>query len=316
MTGAAVFACFNPSDELYESCRRVIAQGVEAVVVDDCSPTDRSDLYAKVRQLGAEVIQLEQNSGIGVALNRGMEHVFDQGAEFVITLDQDTILCDDYVSRIRETMDRIGSAGPVLLTFEDINGYEPGDLGSRGGLRVSFEPMQSGMVVSAQAYEAVGPLDGDLFIDCVDVEYYLRARKLGVDTIIMPGAKIIHEIGYEIERRAPRILSPRRKTYVLREHAPFRLYYIVRNRARMIARYGRMYPDWLKGSLPPLSKMLFNEIVLPPDTWPRLYLALRGLYGAARGEEGLIPDAVLARAERIEQIARPRKINRLGRRKG
>lgn len=301
MLGAAVFACYNPSEALFENCRSVRAQGVVAVVVDDGSPDDRSELYAKVRGLDIEVIELERNCGIGTALNRGIERAFSQGADFVITLDQDTVLGQGYVNRVIETLEQIGTSRHVLLATEDINGYIGPAMGTRDGLRLSHEPLQSGLVVPAKSFEIVGPFDESLFIDCVDAEYFLRARTRGVDTVIAPGTKIVHELGYLVERRAPRILSPSRKVYLVGEHAPFRLYYIVRNRGRVIARYGLKNRAWLKRSLPQLFAMLFNEIVLPPDSTRRLYMALRGLYGAMRNEQGRIPAEVLARAAKLSR---------------
>lgn len=301
LLGFAVFACYNPPDSLLENCRGILAQGVDVVVVDDGSTEDRSTLYETLRQLGVQVIELTQNSGIAYALNRGIERAFERGAHFAITLDQDTILDDSYVDCVRETLARIGISSPVILSAEKINGYVMPDIGVRDGMRLSNEPLQSGLALSAKTYEIVGPLDEQLFIDCVDAEYYLRARTRGVDTLIAPGTKMTHEIGDLVERRAPRILSPRRKVYLLGEHAPFRLYYIVRNRTRIYARYGLKRPAWLRRSALHLFVTLFNEIVLPPDTKPRLYMALRGLYGAARNEHGRIPAEVLARAEKLSR---------------
>ncbi|WP_187776327.1 glycosyltransferase [Antrihabitans cavernicola] len=301
MSGTAVFACYNPSDDLLENCRRVLEQGLRAIVVDDGSPKDMSALYAQIRALGIELIELEQNSGIGFALNRGIERSFADGADFVITLDQDTVLCDGYVDCVVETLKHVSTGGPVLLATEEISGYRPQDLGERNGLRLSREPLQSGLVVTARAYEIVGLLDEQLFIDCVDTEYYLRARERGVETLVAPGTKTIHELGDEVERRAPRILSLTRKAYTLREHAPFRLYYIARNRAYVYARYGRRHPTWLKSSSYELFVTLFNEIVLPPDSTLRLFLVLRGFYGAARKEYGRIPAQVDARARKISR---------------
>ena len=279
----------------------MLAQGLRAVVVDDGSPEDRSDLYAEVRRLGAEVIELEKNSGIGFALNRGIERSFAEGAEFVITVDQDTILCDGYVDGVRDALRQIGDARPVLLWTERINGRAVPTAGESDGFAVLHEPLQSGLVVTARVYDLVGALDEELFIDCVDSEYALRARTLGVDTLVAPGTEAIHQLGYKVERRAPRILAPRGKPFMTIEHAPFRLYYIARNRSYIYARYGWRYREWFKISAVQLRMVLFAEIVFPPDSATRFYLAARGFYGAARGEKGAIPPRVLRRAATLSR---------------
>ena len=44
-------------------------------------------------------------------------------------------------------------------------------------------------------YDAVGLFEDELFIDCVDTEFYLRARARDCHALIVPGTMITHGFG-------------------------------------------------------------------------------------------------------------------------
>ena len=56
------------------------------------------------------------------------------------------------------------------------------------------------MVIARRTFEAVGPFREEFFIDCVDVDFFLRAARAGLMTVVGAGCEIEHELG-ELSRR-------------------------------------------------------------------------------------------------------------------
>src|SRR5690606_36905073 len=81
--------------------------------------------------------------------------------------------------------------------------------------------ISSGCLISLDAIEKIGTFEESLFIDYVDTEWCWRARRKGFRLLGVGSAHMKHNLGDDefIAFGQPRTL-----------HAPFRLYYQMRNR--------------------------------------------------------------------------------------
>ena len=67
----------------------------------------------------------------------------------------------------------------------------------------------------------------DLFIDHVDLEWGVRARKAGWRLVAVPGAKLTHSLGDDVVRLPGR-------DQPVHVHSPIRNYYILRNTIALV----------------------------------------------------------------------------------
>lgn len=300
--GVAVVATYNPGPSVLANCESAHAQGLDVVVVDDGSTSDCSVTFANLRKLGFTVIELPKNAGIAYALNRGIEHALRANADYVITLDQDTALPEGYLRHMLCALSEANTRGysEVIVAPQKMGYFRTPRFATKNGVQIAGEPIQSGLLITESVLATTGLFDEGLFIDCVDTEFYLRARAHGIHTIIAPGAETSHAIGELVTRTIPRIFSPfRRRTIDVYEHSTFRLYYIARNRTRLFVKYAVSEPKWLSLALLLQVISMFNEIVLGLDSRARVYITLRGIWGAIRGEQGRLPEEVLIRSRRM-----------------
>jgi rhamnosyltransferase len=302
MTTAAVVSSFNPAEGLLDTCRAVREQVDVVVVVDDGSTKDVSAVLGQCRAAGYEVLELGVNRGIAHALNRGIERALTGGADHVLTLDQDTVLSAGYLQRMFEHLALAQSLGldRTILATSTINGEVAPFWHAERGLTLAFEPIQSGMLLPREVLEQVGLFEEELFIDCVETEFYLRARAQSVHFLITPGTDIEHGFGAPTTWVPPKplrlVLGSGRGGFSFTEDAPFRHYYIARNRAIMYARYWRAEPLWCMVSVAKDVLSRGRAMLFGTERVARTYLTVRGFWGAARGERGKIPDGVLRRA--------------------
>jgi rhamnosyltransferase len=298
----AVVTAFNPGESLIATCAAADKQVEQVVVVDDGSPRDVSDMLGECRSRGWTVIESADNGGIARALNLGVTHALSRGADAVLTLDQDTIIDDDYVQRALAHLDLAESLDlpDVMLSTSTINDLVAPFWFAHKGLTLAFEPIQSGLLITRSLFEKVGLFEEDLFIDCVETEFYLRARAHGGHALVIPGAGIEHLMGQPRRWVAPRplrwVLRGSLGSFEFREDAAFRHYYIMRNRWTVYRRYARSEPLWcavsvFKDSLARAGVFMFGSRRLA-----RMYLTASGFRASVRGETGKIPDRVMRRA--------------------
>lgn len=241
-----VMSTYRPDDTVIERARAHVRQLDKLIVVDDGSP-DSSVLNQLV---GAEfeVVRLSQNSGIAAALNAGISLALEQGAEFILNLDQDSMLDDDYMERCLATFAGAAAATRLGLVLTDSVNHQPSipPMYSPEGFGLVEEGIQSGMVITAECLRDVGLMDERLFIDCVDIEFCLRARDHGWKIAVAPGSNITHSLG-RLEPFKPfgRQRYHDGEPLGYQYHAPFREYYITRNNLDLVLRNLRKRPRWV-----------------------------------------------------------------------
>ena len=289
---AAVVPTYNPSPSLIANLESLMAQVDAVVVVDDGSATPETDeLLGRAETLGAVVLRTCENRGIAHALNVGVEDVRSRLApDFIITMDQDTHLADDYLATALAAF----TSAPAEARLQVVTCESEGEL-PRPVLReapwgaVPLDPFQSGMVLRAGVFDEIGPFREDFFIDCVDVEFYLRLLRAGLGVVIAPGCVIDHHLGELHTVRLPGYV----RTFSY--HQPFRRYYIVRNRLATLRAMAIHEPTWalrvLRGEL--LSTV--KGFLLGPDRRAQWIASWAGVRDFARGRFGRIPDDVAVR---------------------
>ncbi|MEJ7674744.1 MAG: hypothetical protein WKF59_19120 [Chitinophagaceae bacterium] len=85
----------------------------------------------------------------------------------------------------------------------------------------------SGMLLNLSLYEKIGGFDEALFIDLVDNEYCIAAKKLGYSLIEFSHIYITHNLGKQVYRSSIKSLFLIKKKKNI--HTPLRCYYMYRN---------------------------------------------------------------------------------------
>lgn len=244
---AGVVVTYHPDLDALHRLLAAARPQVGHLVVLDNTPRSAGDSLPGIGP-GAELITLGANIGLAGALNRGCEWAWQRGADFALLFDQDSLPAADLVERLACAWEgaeaaglRVAAAGP---RFEDDRGAQVLPFARVGALRLrpvtpsadleyvrSEVLITSGCLIAREAMLDAGAMDESLFIDNVDLEWGFRAQARGWSLVGAPGAVLQHRIG-DAHVPAPawaRLLGAR----MVIQHAPVRLYYIMRNRIRL-----------------------------------------------------------------------------------
>ena len=286
---AGVVTAFRPSAELVGNVESLLRQIPVVVVVDDGGGPGFDHVFAALADAGAVVLRLEINSGIGAALNAGIRRAREIGApEYIVTVDQDSSLPAGYVRALYDAASdaRLAGIEPGMISPSRIHGNPVKRAGSRNGVPLGKEPIQSGLMLPVTTLNAIGDFWEELFIDLVDTEYYFRALGAGLPAVLAP-AEFDHSLGTMVDARVlGRAVRLRGRPLKVRTAATWRYYYIFRNRILVSRRYATRNPLWVASGTWADIRHLLVVTLLAPGRSARLGFAARGLTDGLRGRSG------------------------------
>jgi len=224
---------YNPDiTRLGENVESILPQVDELVLFDNasCNCSEIAALFCNCTIL--ENVG-RKNVGIAVALNEICRYSFSKGAEWVLTLDQDSVcpanLIEEYLKHTSDPS--IGMLSPVILDRNiGIIDERPSD-----GITEVDSCITSASLLNLQAWKEVGGFWDDLFIDMVDFDICWSLKEKGYRIIRVNSVSLLHELGHSTA------VSFRSKEVAVFNHPPRRYYYIFRNTIAVGRRHHRRY---------------------------------------------------------------------------
>ena len=235
MRVAAVIVTYKPDWQRVEDLIDQISPSMDPiVVVDNTNRTDVAQPPQKLCSLASHhlFIHVGENIGIAAAQNRGLErlneHCNDTCLDYVLFLDQDSVPDGEMITRLvnhfhdlTENGHRVAAVGPEIV--RDSIAKNTPCKNDQDRYSEAKTLISSGMLVSREALDAVGPFDEELFIDHVETDWLFRARKQGFQVFQAHDAWLQHSLG-------ERTLTFRlHRKFQVALHRPERYVYQIRN---------------------------------------------------------------------------------------
>ena len=281
----AVVPTFRPDpDDLRALVSTLRTQGADVVVADDASPCTSDPVLSELAASGVAVVRHDVNAGIARSLNAGLAHAQALGARWLLTVDQDSVLPDDYLAELTDaTDDAVAALGPHAVgavgagTVTDASGLLSYPTRSVLGVLVTDEVIQTGTLWSVPALARAGGFDERLGIDAVDAAACLRLRQHGRHVCLAPGVTLRHALG---SGRQVRILG---RDLLVSGHSPERRTRIVRNRLRLFPAEFRQSPVHALRTLRRVGVNTALAVLAEENAWAKARASARGLAPESRG---------------------------------
>lgn len=262
------------------------------LIIDNASADGTRELLQSEGWLSrpdVELLALGDNTGGAGGFSAGLKHATETGAEWVWMMDDDA---EPHFDALANLLDRrlspenlygsVAVAGELLSwPMNPLRGkpedtiYKVNELPTE--LEVQFIPFL-GILVNAEMVKHIGLPDAGFFLAADDVEYCLRARKIGAKIILVSSSHIAHPAS---ERY--RFWLPGRPFYSLKI-APWKRYYDVRNRIFVARRYygAKLWYSTIPGSFLRLFATLWHE----DKRWQQIKAFYAGMIDGLLGRDG------------------------------
>ena len=165
------------------------------------------------------LIKRKTNEGIASALNILCQTAINNGYEYILTLDQDSVCPDNIFIEYKNNMGN-NQVGIICPEVVDRNSNKKID--SDKSEEVD-KCITSASLVLLKAWQDVNGFDETMFIDGVDFDFCYRIRKKGYKIIKLHTVVLLHELGHI---KVKRFLFWEISIF---NHSAFRKYYIARN---------------------------------------------------------------------------------------
>jgi rhamnosyltransferase len=191
----------------------------DALMIWDNTPGGSGTIIAenpKIIRMG-----MNENMGIGKALNEAVKYAMANDFTYLLTMDQDSRFeaghDKKYIDIITQT-DQEAIFGPnYIIHGQTLFKVEDSFINAES-------TMTSGSLFPVNIFKRIGLFREDFFIDAIDHEFCLRARQNKIRILIIPQVLLFHQAGYQ--KKKHKFLW---KTFFPNEYSPVRSYYIIRN---------------------------------------------------------------------------------------
>jgi rhamnosyltransferase len=245
----AVLTSYNPDLNFEERVLHILKQVKGIAIVDNNSDSHVIVLLKELSQRNnIHIIFNKVNLGVATALNQGIRWAKENSYEWVILFDQDTTISDNLIETLCRTYQRIGTIEQVGIIGADYNNLGTEVIHDETKTDDSCyhevkSIITSGSLFSIDLFDKIGPFRDDLFIDFIDIEYCLRARRKGYKILQLDASLMQHKIGSATMHK---LLW---KNTITSNHSPLRRYFMMRNHIIVVKKYFFIYPGWAFASL-------------------------------------------------------------------
>ena len=230
-----------------ESLSRLDYPNSEVLLVDNGSHDGSPDRLASEFP-AFRVIRNPKNLGFTGGNNVGICHALQRGADYVLLLNNDTVVDHAFLSRLIEAGEsdaRIGALNPKIYYYEPPRKiwYAGGSFSfwfgiarHIGGRKLDQgrwdEPKQVSFItgcaflIKSSVVRQVGLLDDTFFYSCEDTDWTIRALRAGYKCMYVPSAVLWHKESFDVKKNAGRA---------------FRDYYNARNGLLLARKHARWY---------------------------------------------------------------------------
>lgn len=222
------------------------------------------------------------NVGIAKALNVGAEYAIDNDYEYIVTMDQDSKLTNVLLDKMGQAIENYNMISVVaVFSPRHVDSYNTSNV-TQSETTNNFFAMSSGNFLNLSIWHKLGGFNEELFIDMVDVEYYVRALINNYQVITFQKIGISHSIGNE-----SCIHWVGKYGFDVWNHGKIRKYYQARNFWYVYKKYHQQMPEliFIKKII---RKMPISIILFEKNKLGKLYYYLRGYIDYLRGKLGKI----------------------------
>jgi len=202
-----VIVTYKTEADSLEKLLNSIKFQVDKVLIVDNTPNFTNGLE-KFRDKKTEIIYLNENTGIAYAQNVGIKKALEEGADFIMLSDDDTLYPENYVNEMLKVFtekkeEKIAAVAPsfknvltgkknsfVLKSTVSFKKIYPSS-----GYYEIFQAIASGLILNAKYLKDIGLMNESFFMDWIDMEWCWRAIKKGYKIIGNANVAIEHKLG-------------------------------------------------------------------------------------------------------------------------
>jgi GT2 family glycosyltransferase len=199
-----------------ESLEALRYENATVILVDNASTDGTAAEVRKAFGARVAVVENRENLGFSRGNNIGIRKALDEGADFVLLLNNDTVVDPALVGSLVEVIagsDKIGIVGPKIYYASPPDkiwfaggevflsrglskhiGIRETDTGRYDAIRDVDYVTGCALMARREVFETIGYLDPAFVAYYEDTDFCMRARRAGFRVVYVPAGKVWHKI--------------------------------------------------------------------------------------------------------------------------
>ena len=238
---------YNDTIECIQSLQRVNYENKMVIVVDNGSTETATKEQLYFLKNNSHFIESAENLGFSGGNNLGAKFAEKIGAEYILLLNNDTVVTPDFLDALVETAETCDDAGIVC---GKILYYEPNDviwfaggryyekvcstkhlrIGEKNDTMKDDQPVAISfatgcvMLIPYSVWKRVGELDDMFFLYSEDTDYGIRVRKKGYKIYYNGRAVVYHKVSQSTGATSDntQYYLVRNTLYIIRKHGKYK----------------------------------------------------------------------------------------------
>lgn len=240
---------FNPDiGRLKENLKAVLSESIDDILIFDNNSKNIDSIREIAKQNQIKIYENKTNAGIAFALRYIMEYATSRRFDWVLTLDQDSVLMTGLVSQYRKYAVQLNDVAMLTCTIQDRNFND--NAVQTNDVREVLRCITSAAFTNVSCYCKTAGYDESMFIDYVDFDMCYSLKEAGFKIYQIPFVGLLHEVG------SGKNVTFLGKEYIVYNHTAFRKYYLIKN-SIYCARKHPQFDSIFKTNLRILREMLF-----------------------------------------------------------
>lgn len=202
--------------ECVESLEKIKYDNFDIIIVDNDSPDDSYEVLKEKLDSKHILIKSEDNGGFAKGNNIGIEYAMKNNSDFVLLLNNDTLVEEDFLNEMLECYKRHKDAGIIgcKILYEskrDLIWYGGGEINLKRfyGLHYGEREKDSEefnvekevtfstgcvMLIPAEVIRKAGYLPKEYFLYYEDVDYCMKVQEAGYKIYYCPKSVVYHKV--------------------------------------------------------------------------------------------------------------------------
>lgn len=255
----AIVITYNPNIQLLNSNIEAFEQYVDRILIWDNSPQTISYSISHSEKIE---YRKSHNNSISQALNEGWRYASNQGYDYLLTMDQDSVFenFEDYKRKSLGILD-----GKLCVVGPSVN-----NISNKYQIISKDTIITSGMLVPIKLLEKANGWREDFTVDAIDIDFCLNVTALGYPIYQLDGCRLIQQFGTPEKR----ILFG--KEIVIHNYNPSRLYGYAKNMYITLSEHG--FPKSITTRYKKaIRNTLFYIILFEGSKYKKIKAIVRGL---------------------------------------
>jgi len=264
---ASITVLYEPEIEMLKNFDSYINAVDLSIFVDnsECQEYEFLEVYCK--NDNCIYIKLNRNVGIAAALNIGIDKAAEHGANYALTMDQDSQFKSGLVNYI-DFFKKLDDVALMAPSYKLLTSNKTENKSNENFV------MTSGNLLRIKDYYDVGKFDAEFFIDLVDTDFCRKLVEHNKKFEVYNSVELNHSLGSKFK------VGNDKFNIQFIYHSPIRNYYFMRNSLVIMKRYPVMKSYVVKEN----SKRIFKAIIMLD--YQSIFLIYKGFWDGRKNKLG------------------------------